>query len=842
MKSNRNSVVHELDEIVAERFGLYAKYIIQERALPDVRDGLKPVQRRILYAMNNLGLFFDRPHKKSVRVVGEVIGKYHPHGDVPIYEAMVRMAQPWKLRVPLIDGHGNFGSIDGDSAAAMRYTETRLNAISKYLLQDLDKKTVGWTPNFDDSETEPTVLPAYFPNLLLNGCMGIAAGYATNIPPHNLSELIVALVYRLNNPECSLKEIMKIIKGPDLPTGGIIQGRDGILNAYKTGRGKIIIRSKMELQGTPRHRKWVIKELPYEVVKSDLVTRIADIKEEQKLSGIKDIIDLSDMSGVHIEINLQQDADAETIRKYLLKHSNLQVSYNINMVVLEDNKPICAGILNLLDAYLKHQFDIVQKRTKYDLEKAIVRLEIVSGLIKVTTILDKVIATIRKSTDKANAKKNLIKTYHFTELQSEAIVSLRLYRLTSTDVNALKEEEKSLQKEIRTWQEIIKKKEKQKALIIQQLQTISQEFNSPRKTVIENIVEEIIIEKTEIINEENIFVTISRDGYIKVINEKVVAKQDMKDYGRKPLDINVASLSTTSLSTLLLFTSQGNYCIVPLHKVKESRWKDIGHHVNNFSTMTGDERVIGVILINDFDIQDQFVILATKLGFIKRTVISHFTATRISKALKAINLQPNDEVVGFDLSNGKKQVILTTKKGFVVRYDENDIAIISPKAKGVKAINLKDDDKVVSLNVVNDEHDSYVSFSTAGVKKIKINNIPLLHRPAKGVHSFKITKAIIPYVITSFVIPNNSKVHILTKNNTIENFAINKVHYGRLLESVSDFLGDVNVEWIQDDRYYDLRKHNLQSTSLIISSLKKDKKISNVNDQISLSMDDILNH
>lgn len=840
MKSNRNSVVHELDEIVAERFGLYAKYIIQERALPDVRDGLKPVQRRILYAMNNLGLFFDRPHKKSVRVVGEVIGKYHPHGDVPIYEAMVRMAQPWKLRVPLIDGHGNFGSIDGDSAAAMRYTETRLNAISKYLLQDLDKKTVGWTPNFDDSETEPTVLPAYFPNLLLNGCMGIAAGYATNIPPHNLSELIVALVYRLNNPECSLKEIMKIIKGPDLPTGGIIQGRDGILNAYKTGRGKIIIRSKMELQGTPRHRKWVIKELPYEVVKSDLVTRIADIKEEQKLSGIKDIIDLSDMSGVHIEINLQQDADAETIRKYLLKHSNLQVSYNLNMVVLEDNKPICAGILNLLDAYLKHQFDIVQKRTKYDLEKAIVRLEIVSGLIKVTTILDKVIATIRKSTDKANAKKNLIKTYHFTELQSEAIVSLRLYRLTSTDVNALKEEEKSLQKEIRTWQEIIKKKEKQKALIIQQLQTISQEFNSPRKTVIENMVEEIIIEKTEIINEENIFVTISRDGYIKVINEKVFAKQDMKDYGRKPLDINVASLSTTSLSTLLLFTSQGNYCIVPLHKVKESRWKDIGQHVNNFSTMTGDERVLGAILINDFDIQDQFVILATKLGFIKRTVISDFKATRISKALKAINLQPNDEVVGFDLSNGKKQVILTTKKGFVVRYDENDIAIISAKAKGVKAINLKDDDKVVSLNVVNDEHDSYVSFTTAGVKKIKINNIPLLHRPAKGVHSFKITKTIIPYVITSFVIPNNSKVHILTKNNTIENFAINKVHYGRLLESVSYFLEDVNVEWIQDDRYYDLRKHNLQSASLI-SSLKKDKKISNANDQISLSMDDILN-
>lgn len=847
MRDETNNIIYELNEIIEDRFEVYAKYIIQERALPDVRDGLKPVQRRILYAMNNLKLFSQDPHKKSVRVVGEVIGKYHPHGDIPIYEAMVRMAQSWKLGIVLIDGHGNFGSIDGDSAAAMRYTEVRLSALAQYLLQDLDKKTVEWTPNFDDSEIEPTVLPAYFPNLLLNGCMGIAAGYATNMLPHNLSELISALIYRLNNPNCNLKTIMQFIKGPDLPTRGIIQGLDGIYNAYKTGKGKIVIRSKMTLEVTAKTKKWIINELPYEVIKSDLVAKIADLKEEEKIVGIKDVIDLSDMAGIHIEITLQPDADPELIRKFLLKHTNLQISYNLNMVVLEDNKPVCAGILNLLDAYINHQFIIIRRRTQFDLDKSLLRLEIVSGLIKVTTILDAIINTIRKSKNKNHAQENLIKEYSFSERQAEAIVSLRLYRLTSTDISSLKTEERALQQEIRFHQETLKKESQQKALIIKKLESINHEFSQPRKTIIEKEIEQLLIEKAELRNEENVFVTISRDGYIKVINEKIASKQDLKEYGRKPLDINVASFFTTTLSTVLVFTNYGNYCIIPLHKVKESRWKEIGYHINNFSTMQGEERVLGVILIDDFTIDNQFIILATKLGMIKRTLISNFNASRISKAFMAIKLQPNDEVIGFAVSDDTRQLVLTTKNGFVVRYQETEIAINGLKTKGVKAVNLKKNDTLVALNIISNATVNYVSFTTAGVKKLKVADIPLLNRPAKGVLSFKQPKSNPLQVITTFVVANQEVINILKKDNEITTFMPSQLKIGRLLEKVSDF-PTKNVEWIQNDHYYDLRTRKSPAATskinnAILTTAFKDDKILNENlelTDITLSLDDIL--
>ncbi len=500
-----------LEEVIGDRFGRYSKYIIQERALPDARDGLKPVQRRILYAMYAEGNTHEKGFRKSAKTVGNVIGNYHPHGDSSVYEAMVRMSQDWKVRNVLIQMHGNNGSNDGDPPAAMRYTEARLSAISAELLRDIEKNTVEFIPNFDDTSKEPTVLPSMFPNLLVNGSTGISAGYATDIPPHSLDEIIDGVFMRLDNPECTVEELMTVIKGPDFPTGGIIQGVEGILKAYKTGKGKIIVRGKTEIE-TIRGGKQqiVVTEIPFEVNKANMVKRIDELRIDRKVEGISEVRDETDRTGLRIVIELKKDADANGVLNYLFKNTDLQITYNFNMVAIHNKRPKQMGLTELLDAYIAHQREVVTRRSQFDLEKARDRQHIVEGLIKALSILDEVIATIRASKDKRDAKNNLIERFAFTEAQSEAIVSLQLYRLTNTDVTALQAEQEELANKIAELEAILASEKKLLSVIKKELKDVKKRFADGRRTKIEEEIEEIKINLEVLIASEDVIVTVTK--------------------------------------------------------------------------------------------------------------------------------------------------------------------------------------------------------------------------------------------------------------------------------------------------------------------------------------------
>lgn len=805
MKNENINLNSELSDVLSERFERYAKYIIQERALPDIRDGLKPVQRRSLYALYDLGLTSDKPHKKSARIVGEVIGKYHPHGDSSVYEAIVRLSQKWKLNHCLVDMHGNNGSIDGDSAAAMRYTESRLSSIAEYLLKDLDKNTVLFAPNFDDSEKEPIVLPAFFPNLLINGATGIAAGYATNIPPHNLNEVIEGLIYRIQNPDCDLKQIMKYIKGPDFPTGGIIQGTNEIAKAYEKGKGRIVIKSKIELEDNKNHKSWIITEIPYDVLKQDLIRKIDDIRYFKKIPGIIEVRDETDRHGLRIVIEMEKESDHEAISKYLFKNTNLQIYYNFNLVAIKDKCPILCGLLTILDAYISHQKEVITKRAQFDLQKAKNKLEIVDGLIKAVSILDQIIKTIRQSKNKSDAEINLIKKYDFTLIQAQAIVNLRLYRLTSTDLLQLIKEKEELQKLINYLNDILNNHNKLQEVIINELQEVQTKFDGDRKSILEDVIEEIIIDEQWTILEKNVFVSVSRDGYIKLIDQKSIQKQNINEYGRKPLDINIAYINATTLNTLLVFTSNGNYCVIPLHRVKESRWREIGNHINTLSTMSGEERVLGVILLEDFKIDNKYVILATKKGLIKKSILSDFEAVRISKAIKCINLKNDDQVVSMLLSDGTKDIMVTSNTGFVVRYNENDIPTAGIKASGVKAMNIKPGEEIVAVNIVDKKNDNYIFITNkSGVKRMRTTNVPLSNRPTKGVKAFKMAKSNIQDIITAFVLTKNNEINVLTKNNEIKVINVKDFNYSDL-ENFTSKIPINDIEWVENEHWYDLR-------------------------------------
>ncbi|AGR41120.1 DNA topoisomerase IV subunit A [Spiroplasma taiwanense] len=764
MSNNKEKGIlnYSLEDLMSDRFGRYAKYIIQERALPDVRDGLKPVQRRILFTMNELNLTHDKAYKKSARIVGDVIGKYHPHGDTSVYDALVRMSQHWKLNVPLVDMHGNNGSIDGDSAAAMRYTETRLSKIASTLLADLQKNTVLFAPNYDDSEKEPTVLPGYFPNILVNGATGIAAGYATNMPPHNIGEVIDATIATIKKPNIKLDEICKIIKGPDFPTGGILMGQEGIEFAFETGKGRVILQSKMHKE----ENKIVIDEIPYEVVKQDLIRKIGDVIDANQQIEVKEVRDETDRTGLRIVIELSEKADYDLTRKFLLKNTPLQISYNYNNVVIVDKQPKQLGIISILKAYISHYKDVFTKKTKFDLDKAEKRLEIIDGLIKAISILDEVIKIIRESSNRSDAILNLINKYQFTETQAIAIVDLRLYRLTSTDVVKLEEEKNELVKLISDFKQILGEPKVLDNKIIKQLTETKNEFNVARRSEVVKEIENIEVEFKKTIVEKDYTIWISQDGYLKAIEDSQLGKHPMSDFKRKPNDIWISQVPASSLDFLLLVSSAGTYYSIPVYKITPSKWKETGMHINQVATISGQEKILAAFVVHKFANAKQEILLATKKGMIKRTPIEDLETKMFSKPFRIMKLQSEDELVSASLVTSKtKTVTMLTRTGFAVRYDISEIPSASASAKGVKSTVVKDEDIVAGKAF--SEGNILIITNKGNVKKIKQDHVPIMNRPKRGVRLYPWNKKRDEFATFLYNVQQNDILNILDEEDNL---------------------------------------------------------------------------
>lgn len=722
-----------LEDIMGDRFGRYSKYIIQERALPDIRDGLKPVQRRILYSMNKDGNTFDKGFRKSAKSVGNVMGNFHPHGDISIYDAMVRMSQDWKNRATLIEMHGNNGSMDGDPPAAMRYTEARLSEIAGYLLNDIEKKTVPFAWNFDDTEKEPTVLPAAFPNLLVNGATGISAGYATDIPPHNLAEVIDAVVYLIDHPNANLDKLMTFLPGPDFPTGAIIQGKDGIRKAYETGKGRVVVRSRTAVEDLKGGKKQiVVTEIPYEVNKAVLVKKIDDVRVNNKVPGIAEVRDESDRDGLRIAIELKKDADKQTILNYLLKYTDLQVNYNFNMVAIDHYTPRQVGLIQMLTSYIAHRKDIIVARSKFDKAKAEKRLHIVEGLIRVISILDEVIALIRASENKADAKENLKVSYDFSEEQAEAIVTLQLYRLTNTDIVTLQEEEADLRQQITVLEAIIADERTMYNVMKRELREVKKKFATPRLTELQAQAETIEIDVTSLIVEEDTYVSVTKGGYIKRTSPRSYNASTVEEVGKRDDDelIFVAPAKTTQ--QLLIFTNLGNVIYRPVHELTDIRWKDIGEHLSQTITnFAANEVVLHAEIVDDFGTQTYFA--ATKMGQIKRFERKELTPWRTykSKAIKFAKLKSEEDQVIAISPIALDNVMLLTQNGYALRFNIEEVPVVGPKAAGVKAINLKDDDVVVSVFIANTDS-VFILTQRGSVKRMETDVIPLTNRANRG--------------------------------------------------------------------------------------------------------------
>ena len=725
-----NIIESTVEEIFSDRFARYSKYIIQDRALPDARDGLKPVQRRILYAMQQLGMYHNKPHKKSARIAGEVMGKYHPHGDSSIYEAMVRLSQDFKMRTILIDMHGNNGSIDGDSAAAMRYTEARLSLAAEALLGDIDKRTVPFVPNFDDEELEPTVLPAKFPNLLVNGATGISAGYATKIPPHNLKEVIDATILYLDNDQVTFKEISKVIKGPDFPTGGIVQGKEGILQALETGSGKVIIRAKAEIEEMSKSQdRIVITEIPYEVNKADLVKAIDVLRIDKKIDDILEIRDESDQQGLRIAIDLKKGADANLMLNLLYKSTDLQVAYNYNMVAILNHRPVLVGVLPILKAYVDHQKEVITSRSNYELEKAQKRQHIVQGLIKMVSIVEQVIKTIRESNNKANAKENIMARFGFTELQAEAIVTLQLYRLSNTDILALEHEDEALSDRILELEHILSSEHALRKVIKRELLDVSKLLGDERRSQIEEEIETIKIDEKDLITEEHVMVGVTKEGYIKRSSTR--SYQATQTAGLKQDDALIFEKEVNTLDTLLLFTNLGNYIFLPVYKIDDQKWKDLGIYINNITPIEKDEVIIDTLCVSSFKDNDT-VLLATKDGMMKQAKLSDFEVTRFYKPMKCMKLNDGDELRSIHYGQ-KENIISISKRGYVLRYITDDLPLYGLQAGGVKGMNIGDKDELVKALYVS-ERDEFIMLSVRGhVIKDVVEELPVYNRNRRGI-------------------------------------------------------------------------------------------------------------
>lgn len=724
---------YSLEEIMSLRFAAYAKEIIQDRAIPDVRDGLKPVQRRILYAMYKAGNTSDKGYIKCAATVGDVLGKFHPHGDSSVYDAMVRMSQWWKQSAILVDIHGNNGSMDGDPPAAYRYTESRLSKISNELLKDLDKNTVAWAPNFDDRFLEPTVLPAKFPNLLVNGTNGISAGYATNIPPHNLGEIIDATIKRIDSPNCYLDTILEIVKGPDFPTGGIAFGKEGIIEAFKTGRGKVIVQAKYEFVKEKGKEQIIITEIPFEVNKQATVAKIESLRIDKKIEGISEVRDETDQSGIRIAIDLKSNANKEVIMKYLFKNTDLQISYNYNSVAIVNRTPKTLGILEIIDAYIAHQKEVITKRTEFDLAYYTKNYNIATGLIKAISILDEVIALIRASKNKSDAKINLVNKYGFTEEQAEAIVTLQLYKLTNTDIVVLKEECEKLKNLIEECNEILHDENKLKNLMKSELREVKKNYAVPRKTEIRDEIVDIKLDAKEMIPDEKCVIVVTNDGYVKRVSQKSFSSST-EETTLKPGDYVTNKFMASTRDSLLLFTNLGNYLYVPIHILPEVKYKDLGKHISNTIMIKEQERIVASLILKD---KSKALTLFTKNGLTKQVLLKDFEVTRYSKPMMAIKLKDDDELINADTSSD--EVLFVTNNGLYLRFNTNEIPVVGTKASGVKGINLKDDYVIYASPLKREEYlNIYTNYKT--IKRVKINELVSISRAKKGNMLFKKAK------------------------------------------------------------------------------------------------------
>ncbi|HGC8434365.1 TPA: DNA topoisomerase IV subunit A [Streptococcus agalactiae] len=731
-----------LEDIMGERFGRYSKYIIQERALPDIRDGLKPVQRRILYSMNKDGNTFEKGFRKSAKSVGNVMGNFHPHGDSSIYDAMVRMSQDWKNRETLIEMHGNNGSMDGDPAAAMRYTEARLSEIAGYLLQDIDKNTVPFAWNFDDTEKEPTVLPAAFPNLLVNGATGISAGYATDIPPHNLAEVIDAVVYMIDHPKAKLDKLMEFLPGPDFPTGAIIQGKDEIRKAYETGKGRVAVRSRTAIETLKGGKKQIIvTEIPYEVNKSVLVKRIDDVRVNNKVPGIAEVRDESDRDGLRIAIELKKEADETIVLNYLFKYTDLQVNYNFNMVAIDDYTPKQVGLSRILTSYIAHRREIIIARSKFDKEKAEKRLHIVEGLIRVLSILDEVIALIRASENKADAKENLKVSYEFSEAQAEAIVTLQLYRLTNTDIVTLREEEEELRQQITMLKAIISDERTMYNVMKRELREVKKKFANTRRSELQELAETIEIDTASLIIEEDTYVSVTRGGYVKRTSPRSFNASTVDELGKREDDELIFVSNAKTTQHLLMFTNLGNLAYRPVHELADIRWKDVGEHLSqNLVNFASNEEIIYAELVDDFTKETYFAV--TSLGQIKRFERQEISPWRTykSKTAKYAKLKNVDDYVVTVAPIQLEDVILVTYNGYALRFSINDVPVVGSKAAGVKAMNLKDSDHIVSAFIANTTS-LYLLTHRGSLKRMAIDVIPTTSRANRGLQVLRELKS-----------------------------------------------------------------------------------------------------
>ena len=753
---------YTLEEIMGDRFGRYAKSIIQDRALPDVRDGLKPVQRRILWSMYESKNTYDKPFRKSAKAVGDIMGHYHPHGDSSIYDALVRLSQRWKMREPLVEIHGNNGSIDGDGPAASRYTEARLSKIANVMLSDINKDAVKMTLNYSDEDLEPTVLPAHFPALLVNGSTGISAGYATNIPPHNLAEVIDATIKRIDSPNCRLDTILEIIKGPDFPTGGVVEGKDGLIQAYTTGKGKVVLKANYEIIEEKGKKQILIKEIPYEVLKEQLKKKIEDIKSDKKIDGIVDVIDESDRTNMaRLVIELKKDADANLIINYLLKNTDLQINYNFNVVAIDNKRPKTLGLLEILDAFILHKEEVVINRSKFDLEHSKKRLHIVEGFIKALDILDEVIKTIRKSKNKADAIENLVKEYLFTTEQATAIVMMQLYKLTNTDVTDLQNEHANLLELIKYLTSVINDESVLKGVMKEELRSIKKEFATPRRTIIKDEITEIKIDELSMIPKEDFIVSVSKSGYIKKLSVKVYNANNETEYVLKEKDYLIGLYKINNIDTIILITNLGNYCYLPVRDITECKYKDIGKHISSYIPLSEGETIIASFGIKNFD--SRTITLFSKDGLVKQTELSNLPVTRYSKPMTIFKLKDNDEVVSASINDGV--VYIVTENGFALKFNKEEIPVVGLKTSGVKGIKLVSD-SVVSAFVTNENHEYITIFTDKNTaKRVKLEEIDYSKRSLKGdniLHSPKSKK----YKITECYAGNSKTNYGLIKEET----------------------------------------------------------------------------
>ncbi|HCY8868745.1 DNA topoisomerase IV subunit A [Staphylococcus aureus] len=765
-----------LEDVLGDRFGRYSKYIIQERALPDVRDGLKPVQRRILYAMYSSGNTHDKNFRKSAKTVGDVIGQYHPHGDSSVYEAMVRLSQDWKLRHVLIEMHGNNGSIDNDPPAAMRYTEAKLSLLAEELLRDINKETVSFIPNYDDTTLEPMVLPSRFPNLLVNGSTGISAGYATDIPPHNLAEVIQATLKYIDNPDITVNQLMKYIKGPDFPTGGIIQGIDGIKKAYESGKGRIIVRSKVEEETLRNGRKQlIITEIPYEVNKSSLVKRIDELRADKKVDGIVEVRDETDRTGLRIAIELKKDVNSESIKNYLYKNSDLQISYNFNMVAISDGRPKLMGIRQIIDSYLNHQIEVVANRTKFELDNAEKRMHIVEGLIKALSILDKVIELIRSSKNKRDAKENLIEVYEFTEEQAEAIVMLQLYRLTNTDIVALEGEHKELEALIKQLRHILDNHDALLNVIKEELNEIKKKFKSERLSLIEAEIEEIKIDKEVMVPSEEVILSMTRHGYIKRTSIRSFNASGVEDIGLKDGDSLLKHQEVNTQDTVLVFTNKGRYLFIPVHKLADIRWKELGQHVSQIVPIEEDEVVINVFNEKDFN-TDAFYVFTTQNGMIKKSTVPLFKTTRFNKPLIATKVKENDDLISVMRFEKDQLITVITNKGMSLTYNTSELSDTGLRAAGVKSINLKAEDFVVMTEGVSENDTILMATQRGSLKRISFKILQVAKRAQRGITLLKELKKNPHRIVAAHVVTGEHSQYTLYSKSNEEHGLINDIH------------------------------------------------------------------